>query len=114
MPYKDISKRREAQKRYYSKNLKKYILKNSKRRLVLLSFVNSLKDRPCLDCGSYFPPYVMDFDHRDAGLKVNNIARFIREGVSKAKILAEIEKCDLVCSNCHRVRTYNRKHDHLK
>lgn len=31
---------------------------------------------------------------------------------SKKKILEEIEKCDLVCSNCHRVRTCNMFHTH--
>lgn len=108
MPYKNISKRREAQKRYYYKNLDKYRIKNSNRRQMLQSFVNSLKFKECFDCKSFFPPYVMDFDHRDGGTKVNDVARLVREGWSKTKILIEIEKCDLVCSNCHRIRTYKR------
>ncbi len=108
MPYKDISKRREAHKRYYSKNLDKYREKNLNRKIMLHHFVNSLKDKPCVDCGMIYPPYVMDFDHRNNEEKINSLARLTREGQSKEKLLIEIEKCDLVCANCHRERTYKR------
>ena len=55
MPYKDIAKRREAQKRYYKKNLEKYKIKNAKRKKMLLDFVNSLKDISCMDCNNNYP-----------------------------------------------------------
>ena len=49
----------------------------------------------------------MDFDHRDRKTKLTNINRMINyRSYSKEKILEEIEKCDLVCANCHRIRTY--------
>lgn len=109
MPYKDIHKRREAEKRYYYKNLELYKEKNVKRKKMLLDFVNSLKNKPCMDCGREYPPYVMDFDHRDPKLKINSIARGIRDMWSQKRILSEIKKCDLVCANCHRIRTYREK-----
>lgn len=62
--------------------------------------------RPCLDCKELYPHYMMDFDHV-RGVKVGNIYDLAREG-DIAKLLKEIEKCDLVCSNCHRHRTYMR------
>lgn len=67
--------------------------------------VDALKDKPCMDCGQSFPPYVMDFDHRNPATKSFNIGR----GFSRkwATIEAEIAKCDLVCSNCHRIRTFS-------
>jgi len=34
--------------------------------------------------------------------------------VAKAKLLAEIEKCDVLCANCHRVHTYENRHWHTK
>jgi hypothetical protein len=69
------------------------------------SFVNTLKDQPCMDCGNKFPPVCMDFDHV-RGEKVSDVSLIVNRSLDT--ILAEIEKCDLVCSNCHRVRTYNR------
>lgn len=108
MPYKDITKRRAAQKRYYSKNLKLYKDKNIKRKKMLLEFVNSLKNQPCMDCGIQYPSYVMDFDHRNPKEKISTISRIIRDMWSKKRILLEIEKCDLICANCHRIRTYKK------
>lgn len=70
-------------------------------------WVGSLKARPCADCGGRFPPCAMDFDHRPGETKAFNVAS-ITTG-TRDKILSEIAKCDLVCSNCHRIRTYNRR-----
>jgi hypothetical protein len=108
MPYKDIHKRREAHKRYYYKNVAKYLEKNNRRKKLLISFIHELKQKPCMDCGVMYPPYVMDFDHREANTKVSSIARLVGDNRSKKKLLEELEKCDLICANCHRIRTHNR------
>lgn len=63
-------------------------------------------NKPCVDCGVIYPPYVMDFDHLDPTTKVDKISRLAAQTTSKEKLLAEIAKCDLVCANCHRERTY--------
>jgi len=56
----------------------------------------------------------MDFDHRDKNLKTGNIGSFVSQAYfKKEKLLEEINKCDLVCSNCHRIRTYKRYHGEL-
>lgn len=60
-----------------------------------------------MDCGQRFPPYVMDFDHRDPGKKVGNVAS-MAVGSSVERLMEEIEKCDIVCANCHRIRTFTR------
>ena len=73
----------------------------------MINFVIALKQKPCMDCGVKYPPYVMGFNHRDRRTKVDNINAMINlHGYSKDKILAEINKYDLVCANCHRIRTY--------
>jgi hypothetical protein len=60
----------------------------------------------CTDCNVSYPPYVLDFDHlRD---KEFGISRAIYRGTALAKIKQEIKKCEIVCANCHRVRTYER------
>ena len=71
-----------------------------------LELMRSHKEVPCADCGGVFPPYVMDFDHV-TGEKELNVSRALR--VSVARMLAEIAKCEVVCSNCHRIRTYERR-----
>lgn len=71
------------------------------------SKISELKfEKSCLDCGRVLPPITMDFDHV-RGVKVMTIAQM--RSVSWSKALLEIEKCDLVCANCHRVRTNLRR-----
>ncbi len=50
----------------------------------------------------------MDFDHRDGEVKKFNVAHAMRFSTLNA-LLREIAKCDIICSNCHRIRTHNRK-----
>lgn len=66
----------------------------------------SFKRRPCDDCGVQHPPYVMQFDHRDPATKKFNISQAAQH--SRADTLEEIAKCDIVCANCHAVRTFER------
>src|SRR6185369_7835124 len=73
------------------------------------AIVNKLKNKPCTDCGGWFNPWVMDFDHRDPSQKVSSISQMLTGAIPMAMIYAEVEKCDLVCSNCHRDRTHKRK-----
>lgn len=70
------------------------------------AYLRDLKgSTPCADCGQQYPYYVMDFDHlRD---KVDSVAR-MKRGVCLERIIAEAEKCEIVCSNCHRARTWRR------
>lgn len=63
--------------------------------------------RPCADCKDLYPHYMMDFDHRPGEVKLGNVYDIAREG-DIPKLMAEIMKCDLICANCHRHRTYKR------
>lgn len=65
------------------------------------------KQQPCADCGKIYPPYVMDFDHV-RGEKKFDIS--LSERTAWETVLAEIAKCDVVCANCHRERTWERAH----
>lgn len=100
-----------ALKRHYNLKKEYYLQKNIRRRKELIEWLLALKlDKPCLDCKKVFHPVAMDFDHRNGKDKFQSISLMIQQGYSKERILAEIAKCDLVCSNCHRVRTFNRLH----
>lgn len=55
----------------------------------------------CKDCGIVGPPAIYQFDHRDPFTKAGMVSRF----TTWETALAEAEKCDLVCCNCHAIRT---------
>ncbi len=61
---------------------------------------------PCTDCGNFFPYYVTQFDHLPKYEKTIDI-NLIR-GCKWERIEEELKKCELVCANCHAVRTFNR------
>lgn len=72
------------------------------------SFIDTLKDVPCMDCKEKYHHVVMDFDHiKERGQKEWVISQSMH--CSKETLLNEIAKCDIVCSNCHRIRTFNRR-----
>ena len=65
------------------------------------------EDQGCFDCGIFYPHYVLEFDHRPGVKKFGNVYHVLKKyGWDKA--WAEVKKCDVVCSNCHKVRTYTR------
>ena len=65
-----------------------------------------LQQHPCVDCGES-DILVLEFDHlRD---KVADIATYANGGRTWPRILREIEKCEVRCANCHRLKTYERR-----
>lgn len=94
-------------------NSKTYFRKyHNNRHLQIKKHIWKLKtDALCLDCGHNFNPWVMQFDHRVSGDKKFEIARSHSYGWDR--ILEEIEKCDIVCANCHADRTYKRRQDEI-
>lgn len=76
----------------------------------VLAELHLLKEkRGCFDCRNKFPHYVLEFDHRPGEVKIDNVTRVLKNyGTEMA--WKEVAKCDVVCSNCHKVRTYMREH----
>lgn len=67
-----------------------------------------------MDCEGVFPFVAMDFDHRpdeDKEFGISNFGMWSETEKNIAIVEIEISKCDLVCSNCHRVRTRDRWKD---
>lgn len=102
----------KSSRRHYLANAKKIKLRS---RVFLLEkrkennrFVWGYKSmHPCVDCGES-NPIVLDFDHIGQD-KDRSIARAVNDGFSMERLLLEMKKCEVVCSNCHRIRTYNRR-----
>jgi hypothetical protein len=110
--YKDPHDARLLQKRraHYHANKQQYLDRNVVAKVALIRWYQQLKSGPCTDCGQTYPHYVMDWDHVGEGKEIN-LAGALRKGWGKKRILAEIAKCELVCSNCHRIRTWTRRHE---
>jgi bacterioferritin-associated ferredoxin len=84
------------------------VILKSKRNQVNYAYVRNLKENfPCTDCGQKYPYYVMDFDHIGTD-KSNNVSEMVNR-FGLATIIKEIAKCELICSNCHRIRTHKRR-----
>lgn len=107
MSYKNISDQRTASKKHYLENKEKYLERNKRYRNSIRQYVQSIKENAlCADCGENYPYYVMDFDHiSDKEFDINFLTATGRIGAIKREIL----KCQIVCSNCHRIRTFERK-----
>lgn len=91
---------------HYKNNKSQYIKRNSLAYKKRKEFVRQSKSKPCADCEIQYPFYVMDFDHREDEIKefaLNQVDRMTMKAIK-----AEIAKCDVVCSNCHRERTFQR------
>ena len=58
----------------------------------------------CADCGQTYPHAVYDFHHLSN--KYDCVSVLIHNNRKLETILEEAEKCELLCSNCHRIRHY--------
>jgi hypothetical protein len=91
---------------YRAKYIQKARLRNREQTRINGAFlIEYLSCRPCVDCGET-DIVVLEFDHlRD---KVADVSALSREGYSLEKVKREIDKCEVVCANCHRRRTAKR------
>ncbi len=108
MPYKDPQKQKAALARYFQENKERLRRAQNKKRSLYRRRIQEVKEStPCKDCGESFPHYVMDFDHLPGSKKKFNIGK-AAYAPSMEALEAEMAKCDVVCANCHRHRTFMR------
>ncbi len=100
--------RREYDRRYYAERGRSARLQRQRvRASAAREWLQALKaDVPCADCRRIFPSFVMQWDHLPGQEKLGEISR-LSTG-ARAVILREIAKCELVCANCHALRTARR------
>lgn len=116
--------RRAASRKYYHKNKeaarvrnlqwrlenKDYILEQnrlSKRRRKLEAI--EYKGGRCEKCSGVFHPAAFEFHHRDPSQKDRDPSKMT--SLSKKRLFAELDKCDLLCANCHRIAHHGGKYD---
>ncbi len=107
LPHKDLEARRrynsQYNKKWYALNKKKKKLQSQKSRKRAVKrnrkYVEAYKlDRPC-PCGET-EPYCLSFHHMN-GDKTGNISDMVNRGYGLTRIQKEIDKCDVLCLNCH-------------
>ena len=106
----DPESRKAYTRWHYSQNKEKYKRRakehNRRTEEKIKSYIlDYLNDHPCVDCGEC-DPIVLEFDHKENSGKLFNIGAANTQNYSLKKVIAEIEKCDVRCANCHRRKTY--------
>lgn len=97
-------------RQYYADNREEHKAETVRRkklqRKVLQNYiVEFLRKHPCVDCTE--PDIVvLEFDHVRG--KKANIAHLVSAGYALSTLQREMDKCEVVCANCHRRRTYKR------
>lgn len=102
----DLEKRRAQQRKYqanwYAKNKETQRKKVHSRKFAIKQwFVDYKSKLKCKNCDES-DPVCLDFHHRNPTTKIIHISRIYWRGWSIEKIKEEIEKCDILCANCHR------------
>ncbi len=105
MPYKNKEKQKEWARQYYAKNEERKenvrltgLKRHREIREWMTEYKSNLKCEKCPEDHSA----CMDFHHEDPGKKEITIAKAIQHRWSRKRILKEIEKCIVLCANCHR------------
>ena len=115
MPYKDEKKQKQAQHESYLRNKKKIIAKQRERRQKTRKWLwEYKKNLKCKKCGENRTP-CLAFHHSkgdDHQAKKNGkgIAQMCENGIKTEAILEEINKCSVLCSNCHSIVHWNLRH----
>lgn len=95
--YRNSPERQEKVKQHVKRSRREVITENVGK---MLSY---LEAHPCVDCGES-NPVVLEFDHV-RGEKKWAVSRIVHVPHKWETIKEEIDKCDVRCANCHRLRT---------
>ena len=106
MPYVDREKGKAYKKKwnteFYKKNKKKEIARVAIRKAKLRDWLDQYRSAiTCQKCGENHPA-CLDFHHQDPSTKDFSLGDARAMGWGKKRLLAEIQKCVVVCANCHR------------
>jgi hypothetical protein len=105
MPLKNKEDQKEYVDQWYKDNLERKLAYARNAYDQGNERLRKIKRKPCHDCGNVFPAYTMQFDHnRD---KLFNLSK--AQTKKWELVLKEIEKCEIVCANCHSIRTHKRQ-----
>lgn len=100
---------KEYRRKHYLNNKDKYIKKACAYNKKVFEWFKALREKlKCEKCGED-RHWVLDFHHNDPKTKDGSIGAMARKVGSKKRILEEIKKCKVLCSNCHRDFHYKQR-----
>lgn len=106
MPYKDKAEQLASQRRFYRNHPGYHYIRNNARRVLRAKFINEQKrGKKCVECGE---SHIACLDFHHPGEKDGMLSGKAK-GWSIKHILAEIAKCVILCSNCHRKLHWNER-----
>lgn len=108
MPYKDKEKQKQFLAKHYKENKDSYNLSLKKRRQNKKELLDNYKRGKCCEICGEKDIRCLDFHHKDQNNKNKNICELVREAASNNRIITEIKKCILLCSNCHRKKHHDK------
>lgn len=109
---------KEKSKKYYNSNLNHHrkitnarsLKRKQENREFILKLLSTSK---CSDC-DITDIRVLEFDHLPEFKKKNDVSYLVSNGASINTIKEEISKCEIVCANCHKIRTISRSKNHYR
>ncbi len=100
---------RNYQRGWHQRNKAKRLARVYERKAAIYEYIQDIKSQLCCtDCGERHPA-TLQFHHLNSEDKMFNIGDAVRDGISLDRIKQEIEKCIVLCANCHAIRHYNMR-----
>ncbi|MEK6829955.1 MAG: hypothetical protein AABY15_07590 [Nanoarchaeota archaeon] len=113
MPFTNREYRLIYRRKWYAKNRKSEIAHVTRRKKEIKKWLqNYKKNLKCVECGENHPA-TLEFHHLGGLKKDRSISQMVVDGISINRILAEMEKCKVLCSNCHQKLHYRERIDNL-
>jgi len=96
---------------WYELNKDEVIQRKQERREEKKKWFRSYKkEKNCVECGEDDWRCLV-FDHKNPEEKKKSVSKMVNSGYAKETILEEITKCQVLCANCHRKRTFKQIND---
>jgi len=118
MPHKDKDRyqsehwkeyQRNYQRGWYQRNRTKRLAMIYERKAAIYEYIQGIKNQLCCaDCGERHPA-TLHFHHLNSEDKAFTIGDAVNKGFSLDRIKKEIEKCIILCANCHAIRHFNMR-----
>jgi hypothetical protein len=90
------------------------MVKTAKHRKAMASVLEDLhlykEKKGCADCRNHYPHYVLEFDHKP-GLQTIDVVYRVLRNYGEDMAWKEVSKCEVVCANCHKIRTHQREQE---
>lgn len=109
MAWKDIEKQKEYHRNRYKNNKTLYQTRANESRIKRVKWLNDYKEKKGCSLCEEKHVACLDFHHTNEDQKNGNVTDFARKKVSMKRLVEEINKCQILCSNCHRKHHYNER-----